>query len=92
LEKVAAELPNDPEVFVCDLSVAGAASRLLDMVSERTGVPDILVNNAALGGESPSGPLNDEDLTDLVQVNLTSALVLAVRTASAMAARAAGAS
>jgi NAD(P)-dependent dehydrogenase (short-subunit alcohol dehydrogenase family) len=90
LEKVAAELPNDPQVVVCDLSEVGAASRLLDRVTERVGSLDILVNNAGLGGESPTGPLSDEDVVELFQVNLTSALVLAARTASAMAANGGG--
>jgi NAD(P)-dependent dehydrogenase (short-subunit alcohol dehydrogenase family) len=85
LEVIASTLPHEPVVVVTDLSEPGSAVRLLEEVIEKVGVIDILVNNAGMTKLEPSGSLSDEDLTALFQVNQTSALVLAARTASAMA-------
>ncbi|HEY7948058.1 MAG TPA: SDR family oxidoreductase [Acidimicrobiales bacterium] len=85
LKEIASGLPHRPEVVVADLSEPGSAARLLGDVTERVGNIDILVNNAGLSMLEPTGSLTDEDLTALFQVNQTSALVLAARTASSMA-------
>lgn len=91
LREIASALPHEPELVLTDLSEPGSATRLLDEVVERIGVPDILVNNAGVSVLAPTGSLTDGDLTELFQVNQTSALVLAARTASAMAAKGGGA-
>jgi NAD(P)-dependent dehydrogenase (short-subunit alcohol dehydrogenase family) len=85
LEDIAADLPHTPQVVVADLSEPGSATALLDEVTATVGVPHILVNNAGLTLMSPTGSLTDDDLGALFQVNQTSALVLAARTAAAMA-------
>jgi gluconate 5-dehydrogenase len=85
LAEIASGLPHEPEVFVADLAEPGSATRLLAEVIDRVGVIDVLVNNAGLSMLEPTGSLSDEDLTALFQVNQTSALVLAARTASSMA-------
>ncbi len=85
MEKIASGLSHEPEIVPGDLAEPGSASRLLDEVTGRVGALDILVNNAGLSLLAPTGALSDEDLTTLFQVNQTSALVLAARTASSMA-------
>jgi 3-oxoacyl-[acyl-carrier protein] reductase len=85
LHEVASGLPHEPTVVVCDLAEPGSASRLLDEVGSSVGAIDVLVNNAGLSMLGPTGSLSDDDLTALFQVNQTSALVLAARTASSMA-------
>ena len=85
LEDIASDLPHGPEVVVADLAEPGSAAALLDEVVGRVGVPHVLVNNAGLSLVGPTGSLTDDDLTALFQVNQTSALVLAARTAAAMA-------
>ena len=74
-----------------DLTESGSALRLLDEVTARVGVLDVLVNNAGLSLLEPTGSLTDEKLSELFQVNQTSALVLAARTASSMAENGGGA-
>jgi NAD(P)-dependent dehydrogenase (short-subunit alcohol dehydrogenase family) len=90
LEALASELPNQPVAVAADLAEPGADVRLFDQVVDAVGQIDILVNNAGLALTTPTNALTDEVLVSLFQVNLTAALVLAGRVASAMAERGGG--
>ena len=85
LEALASELPNHPEVVVGDLSSAGTSERLLDEVLAKVDRVDVLVNNAGISMTAPSPGLTEESMATLFQVNQTAALVLAARSAAAMA-------
>lgn len=90
LERVAAELRNDPFVIPADLGLPGAGMGLAKAVLSETGGVDVLVNNAgmAIGGASEN--LTEADLDLILAVNFRSFLMLSVGLGPAMMERGGG--
>ena len=90
LERVAAELGNDPLVLPADLAPAGAGTRLAEAVLSATGGVDVLVNNAGMAIGGAPEDLKEADLDLIVSVNFRSLLMLAVGLGPAMMERGGG--
>ena len=90
LERVAADLGNDPLVIPADLSPAGAGTRLAEAVLSETAGVDVLVNNAGMAIAGAPEDLKEADLDLIVSVNFRSLLMLAVGLGPAMIERGGG--
>ncbi len=78
LERVAAELRNDPLVIPADLGPSGAGIRLAEAVLSETGGVDVLVNNAGMAIGGAPETLTEADLDLILAVNFRSHLMLCV--------------
>ena len=90
LERVAAELGNDPLVIPADLRPAGGGTRLAESVLAATGGVDVLVNNAGMAIGGAPETLTESDLDLIIAVNFRSLLMLAVGLGPAMIERGGG--
>lgn len=90
LERVAAELDNDPLILEADLSLAGAGTALADRVLTETGGVDILVNNAGIPMRRTPENLTEEDLDLVFSINVRSLLMLTIGLGPAMMERGGG--
>ena len=90
LERVAADLGNDPLVIPADLSPAGAGTRLAEAVLSETAGVDVLVNNAGMAIGGAPEDLTEAELDLIVSVNFRSLLMLAVGLGPAMMERGGG--
>ena len=90
LERVAADLGNDPLVIPSDLSAAGAGTRFAESVLSGTGGVDILVNNAGMAIGGAPEALREIDLDHVFAVNFRSLLMLTVGLGPAMIERGGG--
>ena len=90
LERVAAELENDPLVMPADLRPAGGGARLAESVLSATGGVDVLVNNAGMAIGGAPETLTESDLDLIIAVNFRSLLMLAVGLGPAMIERGGG--
>lgn len=90
LERVAAELGNDPLVMPADLRPAGGGTRLAESVLSATGGVDVLVNNAGMAIGGAPETLTESDLDLIIAVNFRSLLMLAVGLGPAMIERGGG--
>jgi NAD(P)-dependent dehydrogenase (short-subunit alcohol dehydrogenase family) len=79
------------EPLVADLAAPDAADRLLEMLDDRAGGFDVLVNNAGISGNGASHRMTDERVDEILAVNLRTPLLLAARGAARMAQRGGGA-
>jgi len=78
LERVAAELDNDPVIFEADLSLPGSGTALADRVIAATGGVDILVNNAGIPMRRTPQNLTEDDVDLVFSINVRSLLMLTV--------------
>ena len=76
LERVAADLENDPVVLEADLSLQGAGTELAERVINETGGVDILVNNAGIPMRRTPDRLTEEDFDLVFSINVRSLLML----------------
>ena len=83
LRELAGDL-GDAHVHVCDLSIEGAASGLVDAAVERYGHVDVLVNNAGSSEPVPALDQTTDHFTATLQVNLIAPFELARDTARVM--------
>ncbi|MFP6806678.1 MAG: SDR family NAD(P)-dependent oxidoreductase [Pseudomonadales bacterium] len=90
LERVAAELDNDPVILEADLSLPGAGTALANRVIEETGGVDILVNNAGIPMRRSPQNLTEEDIDLVFSINVRSLLMLTVGLGPAMIERGGG--
>ena len=90
LERVAAELRNDPLVIPADLGPSGAGMGLAEAVLSEAGGVDVLVNNAGMAIGGASETLKEADLDRILAVNLRSLLMLSVGLGPAMMERGGG--
>ena len=90
LERVAAELRNDPLVIPADLGPSGAGIRLAEAVLSETGGVDVLVNNAGMAIRGAPETLTEADLDLILAVNFRSHLMLCVGLGPAMIERGGG--
>jgi len=77
LEALAAELGERAFVLPCNLSDAAAVAALPKAAVEAMGSVDILVNNAGITRDNLFMRMSDEEWSSVLQVNLTSAMILA---------------
>lgn len=77
MEQLKAELGNNVECFVANLSKAEEISNLIKSVEEKFGKVDILINNAGLTRDNLFMRMSDEDWQLVLDVNLTAGFKLA---------------
>ena len=77
LEALAAELGARAHLLPCNLSDPEAVAALPKAAVEAMGSVDILVNNAGITRDNLFMRMSDEEWSSVLQVNLTSAMVLA---------------
>jgi NAD(P)-dependent dehydrogenase (short-subunit alcohol dehydrogenase family) len=90
LERVAAELGNDPVVLVADLSARGAGTDLARRVLEATGGVDVLVNNAGIPMRRTPEALTEDDVDAVFAINVRSLVMLTVGLGPSMIERGGG--
>ena len=76
LETLAGELGDRAHVLPCNLSDAEAVNALPKQATEAMGSVDILVNNAGITRDNLFMRMSEEEWTDVLNVNLTSAFRL----------------
>jgi uncharacterized protein len=69
LERVAAELPGDPEVLAADLGDAAQLERVEARLLDRSDPVDLLVNNAAAVRTGPFVDADIESESEMIRVN-----------------------
>lgn len=77
MEQLKAELGDNVECFVANLSKAEEISGLIKAVEEKFGKVDILINNAGLTRDNLFMRMSDEDWQLVLDVNLTAGFKLA---------------
>lgn len=90
LERVAADLTNDPLTFEADLAPAQAGTALAERVLEATGGVDILVNNAGIPMRRTPDVLTEDDVDLVFSINVRSLLMLTTGLGPAMIERGGG--
>ena len=90
LERVAAELGNDPVIITADLALPGAGTALAEQVVEQVGGVDILVNNAGIPMRRTPEQLTEADVDLVFAINVRSLLMLTVGLGPSMIERGGG--
>ncbi|MGF1596831.1 MAG: SDR family NAD(P)-dependent oxidoreductase [Acidimicrobiales bacterium] len=90
LERVAAELSNDPVVIPADLAAPGAGTALAATVLERVSGVDVLVNNAGIPMRRTPDQLTEDEIDLVFAINVRSLLTLSIGLAPSMATRGGG--
>ncbi|MGH1488626.1 MAG: SDR family NAD(P)-dependent oxidoreductase [Acidimicrobiales bacterium] len=90
LERVAAELSNDPVIIPADLAESGAGTDLANRIVADLGGVDILVNNAGIPMRRTPEQLTEEDVDLVFGINVRSLVMLSVGLGPAMAERGGG--
>ena len=90
LERVAADLGNDPIIIPSDLSETGAGTRLAKAAISLAGGVDVLVNNAGFPIRGAPEELVEADLDKILAVNVRSLLMLTAGLGPTMIARGGG--
>ncbi|MGB5757073.1 MAG: SDR family NAD(P)-dependent oxidoreductase [Acidimicrobiales bacterium] len=90
LERVAAELGNDPVIITADLATSGAGTALAEQVVEQVGGVDILVNNAGIPMRRTPEQLTEADVDLVFAINVRSLLMLTVGLGPSMIGRGGG--
>ena len=76
LEALASDLGGNAHVLPCNLSDSEAVAALPKQAAEAMGSVDILVNNAGITRDNLFMRMSDEEWASVLQVNLTSAMIL----------------
>ena len=90
LERVAADLVNDPVVLEADLAPSGAGTALAERVLAAVDGVDILVNNAGIPMRRRPEELSEEDFNLVFSINVRSLLMLTLGLAPSMTERGGG--
>ncbi len=90
LDRVAAELTNDPVVVPADLSEPGSGTALAEAVLERVDGVDVLVNNAGIPMRRTPAQLTEDDVDLVFGINVRSLVMLTLGLGPSMAARGGG--
>ena len=90
LERVAAELTNDPVVMPSDLAESGAGTALAEAVVSELGGVDILVNNAGIPMRRTPDQLTEADVDLVFAINVRSLVMLSVGLGPSMKERGGG--
>ena len=76
LERIAADLVNDPLVVAADLSAHESVEQISTAVLEAFGGLDVLVNNAAVERNQPASKVTGDAIDETLFVNLRQAFML----------------
>lgn len=76
LEELASEIGSNVSVVTANLSDRGAVGGLVAEAAKATGAIDILVNNAGITRDNLFMRMKDEEWDDVLEVNLTSSMLL----------------
>lgn len=90
LERVAAELKNDPVILEADLTPPRSGTALAERVLEAVGGVDVLVNNAGIPMRRTPDELTEEDFDLVFSINVRSLLMLTLGLGPNMAERGGG--
>ncbi len=90
MERVAAQLGNDPIIIESDLAPARAGTALAEEVLRHVEGVDILVNNAGIPMRRTPDLLTEEDFDLVFSINVRSLLMLTLGLGPSMAARGGG--
>ena len=90
MERVAAQLGNDPIIIESDLAPARAGTELAEEVLRHVEGVDILVNNAGIPMRRTPDLLTEEDFDLVFSINVRSLLMLTLGLGPSMAARGGG--
>ena len=90
LERVAAELTNDPVTVEADLSTPGAGTALAQAVLDVVDGVDILVNNAGIAMRRTPEQLTEADVDEVFSINVRSLVMLSLGLGPSMIARGGG--
>jgi len=90
LQRVAADLNNDPLVFQSDLEPSGAGTALAQRVVAEVGGVDIVVNNAGIAMRRLPHELTEADVDQVFAINVRSLLMLTVGLGPSMIERGGG--
>ncbi|MEE2775380.1 MAG: SDR family NAD(P)-dependent oxidoreductase [Acidobacteriota bacterium] len=90
LDRVAAELTNDPVILESDLAPASAGTELAERVLTEVGGVDILVNNAGIPMRRTPDALTEDDFDLVFSINVRSLLMLTLGLGPAMIERGGG--
>ena len=90
LERVAADLKNDPVILESDLSPPRAGTELGERILDEVGPVDILVNNAGIPMRRTPDVLTEEDFDLVFSINVRSLLMLTLALGPGMAERGGG--
>lgn len=91
LERVAADLSNDPVIIQADLAPAGAGSLVAEQILAKIDGVDILVNNAGIPMRRTPEALTEEDVDLVFSLNVRSLLMLSIGLGASMKSRGGGA-
>jgi 2-deoxy-D-gluconate 3-dehydrogenase len=64
------------EIICCDLAAMDQVRHVMDLVDERLGRVDILVNNGGIQRRSPADQFSESDWDDVIDVNLKTVFLL----------------
>ncbi len=90
MERVAAELSNDPLILQADLAAPRAGTELAERVLEAVGGVDVLVNNAGIPMRRTPDQLTEEDFDLVFSINVRSLLMLTLGLGPSMIERGGG--
>jgi len=90
VERVAAQLTNDPQVLEADLALPGAGTALAERVITEHGGVDILVNNAGIAMRRSPEELAESDVDDVFNINVRGLMMLTVGLGAPMIERGGG--
>ena len=90
LDRVAADLTNDPIVMEADLAPPGAGTDLAERILKAVDGVDILVNNAGIPMRRRPDELTEEDFDLVFSINVRSLLMLTLGLAGSMITRSGG--
>ncbi len=90
LDRVAADLANDPVVVPADLAAAGSGTDLAAAILDRVDGVDVLVNNAGIPMRRTPEQLTEDDIDLVFSINVRSLLTLTLGLGPSMAARGGG--
>jgi len=90
LERVAAELANDPIIVPADLMAPGAGSALAAEAVAAAGGIDICVNNAGIAMRRSPEELTEQDIDDVFAINVRSLIMLSTGLGDTMKERGGG--
>lgn len=90
LDRVAAELTNNPVILQADLAAPRSGSALAERVLEVVDGVDILVNNAGIPMRRTPEQLTEEDFDQVFSINVRSLLMLTISLGESMKQRGGG--
>lgn len=90
IEKVAADLTNDPQLLEADLAPSGAGTALAERVIADHGGVDILINNAGIAMRRTPDELTEADVDEVFNINVRGLLMLTVGLGESMIERGGG--